>query len=82
MTVDKDFFEDVKKTLNSFDPKDVQAFIILVKGKNTDDPKKSEGLNALQGNGQELLNLLNNIDPELIRKFMTLKILEKISDDS
>ena len=82
MTVDKDFFEDVKKDLDSFDPKDIQAFIILVKGKNTDDPKKSEGLNALQGNSKELLNLINNIDPDLIRKFMAIKMLEKIDNDS
>lgn len=82
MTIDKDFFEDVKKNLNSFDPKDIQAFIILVEGKNTDDPKKSEGLNALQGKGGDLLNLIGNIDPDLIKKFIAIKMLEKMSDDS
>lgn len=82
MTIDKDFFEEVKKDLNNFDPDDIQAFIILVKGKNTDDPKKSEGLNALQGNGRELLNLIDNIDPDLIRRFMAIKMLEKIDNDS
>lgn len=82
MTINKDFFENVKKDLNSFNPEDIQAFIILVKGKNTDDPKKSEGLNALQGKSGELLNLINNIDPDLIRKFMALKMLEKMSNDS
>lgn len=82
MTIDKDFFENVKEDLNRFDPEDIQAFIILVKGKDTDDPKKSDGLNALQGNARELLNLINNIDPDLIRKFMALKMLEKMSNDS
>ena len=82
MTVDKDFFEDVKKDLNEIKPEDVQAFIILVKGKDTDDPKKSEGLNALQGDGKELINLISNIDPDLIRKFMALKMLGEINNDS
>ena len=50
--------------------------IMVETNKTSEDNKSSEGVNAAEGEGSKLMNLIDNIDKPLILSWLAVKIME------
>ena len=70
-------YKKVVEKLNEIDEKDVVSYMIMVEtNKTSDDNKTSDGVNAAEGEGHRLMNLISNIDKTLIMSWLAVKVLE------
>ena len=70
-------YKNVIEELNKIDEKDVVSYMIMVEtNKTSEDNKSSEGVNAAEGEGSKLMNLIDNIDKPLILSWLAVKIME------
>lgn len=75
-------FNEVLKDLQELNAEKVSSYIILVKEDTpNDDGHSSKGLNAVYGNAIELANLLANLNPRIIQKFLIIQTLREINND-
>lgn len=78
--VGKDFTR-VLKVLGKMDPDEVKGFIILVRGKDHEDGKTADGVNAVYGEENVLLNLLGNMNQDLIKDYVKADLLRRIMSE-
>lgn len=72
------YFTRALKVLGKMDPDEVKGFIILVRGKDHEDGKAADGLNAVYGKGGVLTNLLANMNQDIIRNYVKVDLLRRI----
>ena len=71
-------FDKVLDDLKELDAEKISSYIILVKEDTPKDEHSSKGVNAVYGNIMELSNLLANLNPEIIQKFLILQTMTSL----
>ena len=73
-------FETTIEKMKEMNPNEVEAFIVLVKGKDLEGGRQSEGINAIYGSEPQLVNLLGNVNEDLMKSYLTATLLASMKE--
>ena len=74
-------YKKVVETLNKIKEEDVVSYIVMVETKETNDDGSAKGVNAVEGEGSRLMNLISNIDKELMTGYILTKLFMETKNE-